>query len=387
MTGLTPPVDRIARPARYWHPNLDRVLGRRDPAPLHRHGDRRARHRQDDPGPADRLPRRRPRDGPLPDRLLRDPRQAARAQPGLTLLRPWADWARDPVQQPDRPAATRARTRRRTAIVSTARAQQATLVVLDGFRSMRGILAQTTRRWPISCIRWGPSWRCWARRRWCLVEGDPDESRALPGVDGLRRDPGAPSRAPGNSLPARARRREDARSGAARWDPSLHHRRQRRSRSTRASSRWSTPLEPAWNGRRAGFGLPEVDALVGGRPDRRRRRRWWRAAPASARRCSGCTSLAAARRPRNRCCSSASWRTPSSLREKAAGVRAGSGRGRSERSASGCWCCRAMTWRPIVSRTCCAREVEQRGVRRAGDRLGGRAGARDGRRHPQGRSS
>jgi circadian clock protein KaiC len=51
------------------------------------------------------------------------------------------------------------------AIVATAREQRVALVVLDGFRSMRGILADDEQ---VAHFLYslGPSWRCWGRRPW-----------------------------------------------------------------------------------------------------------------------------------------------------------------------------------------------------------------------------
>jgi circadian clock protein KaiC len=148
------------------------------------------------------------------------------------------------------------------AIVSTARTQQATLVVLDGFRSMRGILAHDEE---IAHFLYslGAKLAVLGATTLVLVEGDPDEPGRYPeltvcdAILALRRE----------RQGTRYRRVLDVvKVRGAAYLGGMHPFILDASGLTLYPRFESVvvPLEPAWHGGRAGFGLPEVDALLGG---------------------------------------------------------------------------------------------------------------------------
>ena len=143
--------------------------------------------------------------------LLRDPRQAARPQPGLRFFVP--ELIGDLIQFTSLTDVLRQGAAETIeAIVATAREQRARLVVLDGFRGMREILAEQEQIVPVPVYAGGQAGAAGGH--------DPDRRRRrprrvgpLPRVDRLRRDHRAPTPAPGQPLTApawKSSRSEDA---------------------------------------------------------------------------------------------------------------------------------------------------------------------------------
>lgn len=149
------------------------------------------------------------------------------------------------------------------AIVATARQLHAALVVLDGFRGMRGVLEKEDEGVARFLYSLGAKLALLGATPLVIVEGDPDESHRYPeltvcdAILALRRD----------RQGGRARRLLDivkVRGAAPLEGP---HPFIVDAQGLSVYPRFEsvvTPSEPAWTGRRLGFGLAEVDALVGG---------------------------------------------------------------------------------------------------------------------------
>jgi circadian clock protein KaiC len=148
------------------------------------------------------------------------------------------------------------------AIISTAREQRAALVVLDGFRSMRRILADDEQGAHF-LYSLGAKLALLGATTLVIVEGDPDEPGRYPeltvcdAIVALRRE----------RRGTRFRRVLDVvkMRGAAPLDGS--HPYTIDDNGLSVYPRFESvvaPFEPAWTDGRAGFGLPGIDALVGG---------------------------------------------------------------------------------------------------------------------------
>lgn len=149
------------------------------------------------------------------------------------------------------------------AIVATARAQKASLVVLDGFRSMRGFMDEDHQAAAYFLYSLGAKLALMGATTLVVVEGDPDEAgrygelTVCDTVVALRRD-----------LQHSRHRRvlEVLKTRGATPLEGAHPFTLDHTGLTifQRFETWATAVEPAWNPARAGFGVPGLDALIGG---------------------------------------------------------------------------------------------------------------------------
>ncbi len=237
------------------------------------------------------------------------------------------------------------------AIIATARQQRASLVILDGFRSMRGFLGddQAAAHFLYSL---GAKLAILGMTTLVLVEGDPEESHRYPELTVC------------DMIVVLRRERSESR--------------QRRTLEV-FKARGSRPLggdhpfviddsgivifprfesvvtatEPAWNADRAAFGIADLDALMDGGLNAGTIT-LVAGSPGVGKTTLGLHLLAEGIRRQEPCCIWDSWKAQRSSRRKRGRTAWTWARPR-QRVRPASWCCRAMIWRRTPSPRCWSR--------------------------------